>query len=309
MTVDPEGPIFVVGLGRTGTTLLARMLDRHPHLSIYLESGFLNALPPGGASVTLATDAEVARVLDRVGVTAGQGITREDVLRRFAATDRSARALFDTLLRLRMEHFGKRRFGEKTPSHFTAVDTLRAWYPAARFVYLHRDPRDAWASFTHSRDHRARLGRADRTLVGRSLYWNLYRDALAAAKRRFPERINEVELTALVRDPEATLRAVCDFLGEPYDAGMLAVAENNSSFAATRGAAGLRPEVLDRQATLGRAATTAIELLCGAHMRAHGLPLSTASRRIVPLLTRLGFYAGLRRLHRVVRARRGPRHS
>lgn len=280
------------------------MLDRHPHLSIYLESGFLNALPPEGESATRATDADAARLLDRVGAAGGLAVARDEVLRRFASTDGSARALFDTLLRLRMEARGKRRFGEKTPSHFTRVDTLRAWYPDARFVYLHRDPRDAYASFKHSAAHRRLLGWADRTLVGRCLYWNRYRDALAAAKRRFPAQVHEVELAALLRDPDGTLRGVCDFLAEPYDPGMLGVTENNSSFDDTREAVGLRPEVLDRRTRLGRMETTAIELLCGEHMLAHGLVLSAPSRALVPLLSRLGFHALARRAHRWIRRRR-----
>lgn len=281
------------------------MLDRHPDVSIYLESSFLNVVPVGAA---LGDDAAVGRVLDRIPDPAEQGVSRAAVLRRFATTDRSARALFDALLRLRMEAHGKRIFGEKTPSHFAKVDVLRAWYPDARFVYLLRDPRDAYASFTHSRDH-AGVGWMDRTLLGRCLYWNYYRHAAAAAKRAFAGRVHEVEFAALVRDPDGTLRGLCAFLGLPYDPSMRAVADNNSSFAETRDARGLRPEVVDRKDRLRPWETTVIEILCGERMHADGLPLPAASRRVVGMLAALGGYALTAGLHRAIRARRPPRYS
>ncbi len=305
MTGHDDSPIFVLGIGRSGTTLLARMLDRHPEVSIYLESRFLNVMPADGASGTLASDA-AARLLDRIGDPAAQGVSRAAILQRFATTDRSVRALFDAVLRLRMEAHGKRRFGEKTPSHFAKIDVLRAWYPAARFVCLLRDPRDAYASFAHSPDH-AGAGWADRTLLGRCLYWNHYRDAVAAAKRRFPAQVHEVELTALVRDPDATLRALCAFLGLAYDPRMRAVGENNSSFAETRDAGGLRTEVLDRKDRLRPWETRAIEMLCGEWMQAEGLPLPAGSRRVIAVLSALGGYRLAARLHRAIRARRAAR--
>jgi hypothetical protein len=303
-----DSPIFVFGIGRSGTTLLARMLDRHPDVSIYLESSFLSVLSVSMVNAILGDDAAVVRVLDRIPDPSEQGVSRDAILRRFATTDRSVRALFDTLLRVRMEARGKRIAGEKTPSHFARIDVLRAWYPDARFVYLLRDPRDAYASFKHSRDH-ASVGRMDRTLLGRCLYWNLYRHAVAAAKRRFPTQVYEVEFAALVRDPDATLRDLCAFLAIAYDPSMRAVAENNSSFAETRDARGLRPEVLDRRDRLRPWETVAIEILCGERMRADGVPLPAGSRRVVGVLAALGTYGLAARLHRAIRARRAGRYS
>ena len=301
-----QGPIFIFGIGRSGTTLLARMLDLHPNLSIYLESGFLNLIAARATHATLPRDADVATLLDRVRSLASQGVRREEVEQRFAGTDRSVRSLFDALLPLRMEARGKQRFGEKTPSHFSKVAVLRDWYPDAKFVYLRRDPRDAYASFKYSRDHRERSW-TERALLGRCLYWNYYQHALLQAKRRFPELVFEVEFESLVRDPTRTLAALCDFLAEPFDANMLAVAENNSSFADTRSGTGLRPETVDRKDRLTKAEVSCIEFVCGERMLAEGRQLSSPSRHLVPLLKLLGFYALSLRMHQFVRRRR-PRN-
>jgi hypothetical protein len=296
----PQGPIFIFGIGRSGTTLLARMLDLHPNLSIYLESGFLNLIDTRASNARLTDDTEVAALLDRVRNHADQGVLRERVEQRFAGTDRSVRSLFDCLLQLRMEARGKRRFGEKTPSHFSKVAVLRDWYPGAKFVYLRRDPRDAYASFKYSRDHRERSW-TERALLGRCLYWNYYQDALLQAKGRFPEHVFEVEFESLVRDPAGTLAVLCDFLGEPFSANMLAVAENNSSFDDTRSRTGLRQETVDRKGRLTNAELACIEFVCGDRMLAEGRRLSSPSRHVVPLLTSLGFYCLSRRVHQSVR--------
>ena len=282
------------------------MLDLHPNLSIYLESGFLNLIAARATNATLPRDADVATLLiECVASPAKESVEKRSnsVLREPIGASGS---LFDALLRLRMEARGKQRFGEKTPSHFSKVAVLRDWYPDAKFVYLRRDPRDAYASFKYSRDHRERSW-TERALLGRCLYWNYYQHALLQAKRRFPELVFEVEFESLVRDPTRTLAALCDFLAEPFDANMLAVAENNSSFADTRSGTGLRPETVDRKDRLTKAEVSCIEFVCGERMLAEGRQLSSPSRHLVPLLKLLGFYALSLRMHQFVRRRR-PRN-
>lgn len=298
-----SAPIFIFGVTRSGTTLLARMLDLHPAFSIYLESWFLNLLSPETAEASLPGDTEVGRVLDQVRALAEQGVSRAAVESRFAASDHSLRSLFDIILRLRMEERGKRRYGEKTPSHFTRLPIVLAWYPQAKLVYLHRDPRDVYASFKRSRDY-FKLGWLDRTLLGRSLYWSYYEEAAQEASRRLPAQVFEVGFEALIRDPPAMLRALCEFLGEPFDAAMLGVEENNSSFPETRSKPGLRTEVVGRQLRLSGIEAGCIELICGDLMQARGYRLSSPVRHLVPLLSWLGVYSLVRLLHVLLRQRR-----
>lgn len=292
-------PIFILGVTRSGTTLMARMLDLHPNLSIYLESHFLHQVRIAAAEKTL-TDTEVAAFLDRLRYLPEAGIEREAIERRFAESDRRVRTLFDTILRLRMEARGKRRYGEKTPSHFWKLDLLLRWYPEAKLVCLWRDPRDVYASFRYWLDY-AKLRPLGRTLVGRALYWNYYQRVLVQAKQRYPGQVFEVGFEALVRQPAATLSALCEFLGEEFAPSMLTVETNNSGFPETRNRTGLRQEVLERRRGLGRTQTALIELICGEFMLARGCRLSSASHRLVPVLSALGLYSLTAEIHALIR--------
>ena len=293
-------PIFIFGVTRSGTTLLTQMLDLHPNLSIYLESGFLHQIPRAAAEKTLTSDAEVGALLDRVRNVPQEGVSRDAVERRFATSDRRVRTLFDTILRVRMQARGKRRYGEKTPSHFWKLALLLRWYPEAKLIFLFRDPRDVYASFQRWREF-GNVGRADSTLLGRSLYWNYYQRVLQQTQQCYPGQVFEVKFESLVREPRATLEGLCDFLGEELAPSMLAVESNNSMFPETRDRAGLRPEVLDRKRSLNRTQTALIELICGEYMLAKGCRLSPACRQLVPMLSALGFYTLSGGLHGLIR--------
>lgn len=300
-----QAPVFLFGVTRSGTTLLARMLDLHPNLSIYIESRYLHVVADRDPCEPLATDAAALEILGRVGDLEKEGVEAASVLARFAATDRSPRSLFDAILRCRMEARGKRRYGEKTPSHFLRLDLLLDWYPSARLVFLRRDPRSIHASYKNSRDY-LQDGWLDRTVVGRSLYWNLYQRVLREAKRRRPGQLFEVQLEELIGDPESILRSLCVFLGEPFDQRMLEVVENNSSFPETRPLPGLRPEAADRRHRITRFETGVIELLGGQAILEEGRSLTSVPKTLVRSLSALGFYTACGGAHAAVRRlRRG----
>lgn len=150
LKVALDRPVFVVGAARSGTTVLTRMLSRHPDLALHGETHFLTKWLerfPG----LLADDASVVpRFLDawldsvhheRTGVSAA--LVRSEVL---AASPPLARNILATILELFRHDQGVARTGEKTPSHFREVARLLSWYPDARIVWMLRDPRAVAAS-------------------------------------------------------------------------------------------------------------------------------------------------------------------
>jgi hypothetical protein len=127
--------------------------------------------------------------------------------------------------------------------------------------------------------------------------------------RRHAERVFVVGFEHLIRDPAGTLKATCEFLGEEFDQGMLAVADNNSSFRETRSRPGLRAEVLDRKHRLGAREHALIELLCGEAMLAEGYTPAVVPSGAVRLLSSLRGYAISQRLHGLARERRHGRRT
>jgi hypothetical protein len=120
------------------------------------------------------------------------------------------------------EH-GKPRWGDKTPLYMQHLPLLEGLFPTARFVHLIRDGRDAALSFLSVRRGIMTEGWGHpRDARGFARQWATeIRSARELGARVGPERYLELRYEALVADPAAELRRVCDFAGLVYDAAML----------------------------------------------------------------------------------------
>jgi hypothetical protein len=219
-------PFFLVGAQRSGTTLLRLMLAAHPRLAIPPESHFIPDLLriERVASGLDGIRSEIADLLvhhDRlVDFELGSQWIRDTVLRLQPLTTRTiTAALFTEYARRR----GKARWGDKTPRYRNHLPELSVVFPDAKFVHVVRDGRDTALS-----SWRAAFG--PRTLVEAGYLWrDSVRAARAGAQRLRPGAVHEVRYEALVRNPEATLREICAFLGETFDQEMLRYAEHAGS--------------------------------------------------------------------------------
>src|SRR5262245_17270992 len=116
MATTLTGPIFIVGSGRSGTTLLRMMLCAHPRIYLTHEAYFYvwDALFPRD----LTGDAFVARYLQTFNFR-WLGLDAVELLRgvpRGLPRDR-ARVLFEAVMSAKARQKGKIRFGDKTPAH------------------------------------------------------------------------------------------------------------------------------------------------------------------------------------------------
>lgn len=211
--------VVVLGVSRSGTTLLKQMLDRHPALAIPTESYFLPQLWDRHGERP-ERDAFLAD-LERLPRLRDWGVGAADVARHLPAGADFARSI-QAVYRAYAEARGKSRFGDKTPSYMQRLDVLERAFPGALYVHLVRDGRDAALSFmAMTRKPRLNLARP-RGLAAFAAQWR--REVEAA--RRFGRtvaggRYLELRYEDLVADPEARLREVCDFLGLEFDPAML----------------------------------------------------------------------------------------
>lgn len=216
---EPLAPFFVVGSGRSGTTLLRRLLQASPELHVPPELHALGeairvyrrncTLPwPELVRATLGVFA-FDRTFDEFGLDPRELAERID---RLAPGRRSLAALLDALYRTHAERSGKAqaRWGDKTPLNAFALGAILAVFPRARFVHVVRDGVDVCHSFVRA-SLQPDLGAA-------AARW---RDSVAAVRafaERHPARCHELRYEALVREPRATAAALFDFLGTRFDA-------------------------------------------------------------------------------------------
>jgi hypothetical protein len=291
-----------VGVTRSGTTLASQILDRHPRLSIYLESHFMRKAWAGHPDRVLSQD-EARSIVERVLYLEKNGLTVDDVVDTFLETPGTGRDLFDSLLHARRRRTGKVRVGEKTPSHFWYLKQLLAWYPDARVIFMVRDPRDAHASFRRH-ELAQRKPALDRSAIGRALYWNYGSRVLAQVRRTHPDQVLEVRFDRLIEHTESTVREMCDFIGEAYYPSMLEVKSNNSSFEDMQGKAGIRRASLRRRQRLSKGEVIWLELVSGHEMLGAGYSLSVVPAWLIRSLGATGFYTALNAAHMAVRGSR-----
>lgn len=296
-----EEPVFIVGVTRSGTTLLEHILNRHPNLSIYHESHFLRKVW-AKSDTALLDGTRVRDALDQITNLPSDPQSRQVIEERFQKTDKSLRALFDTVLRSHMEKNGKARMGEKTPSNFWFLDVLFDWYPRAKVIFMIRNPHNVLGSFKKFKAMRG-WPRHDRTIIGRAFYWNYGARVLKESLTRYPGQIKCVMFESLINEPGATLRDLCEFLDEDYYEDVLNIRAVNSSFDETRKQTGFRKETLHRQSNLNYLERLVIDLVSGAHMQEAGYPLEILPRRLFVILRALGFYQLLDSTHNAIRNR------
>ncbi len=205
-----SAPIFVVGTGRSGTTLLRRVLCAHPRIHIAHELSFYVWRDLAGRRRDAAS---FVRYFFRTFSFRWQRLDPAEVLRRLpSAPDRpeALPAVFETVMRCLAEREGKARFGDKTPGHASHLAQIYADFPEARVVHVVRDPRGTLPSL-------ARMPWASGAdLANAFLYEGDFR-----ATEAYRERLLRVRLEDLVAEPEPTLRRVLDFVGEPFDPRVL----------------------------------------------------------------------------------------
>lgn len=199
--------VFIVGCGRSGTTVLREMVDRHSAFAI-------------GAETTFFCDfLNVERLAE---------IWKLDVEHVRSLADRSANVVrfAELFFREHASREGKERWGDKTPRNITVLPWLLHAFPEARFIHIIRDGRDVACSRATFRTHRLKGGKVVKRKQPKTLS---YAEAagewvravtLGLAYEGHP-RVTSVRYENLVDDPETELRRLCGFLGVEFESQMI----------------------------------------------------------------------------------------
>ncbi len=214
----PPAP-FVVGVNRSGTTLLRLMLDAHPQLAIPPETHFVPDVirlsrRDGGTRVRMV------RTMTRHPRWGDFGIEARDLRGRVAhVKPAKAGPVVRAFYELYAESQGKQRWGDKTPRYMRAMPRIQRALPEARFIHLIRDGRDVALSQSE------RALDDDATTIGEAAerWQRRVRTAREHATELAGDRVTyrEVRYEDLVRDPETALRGICEYIELPFDPAML----------------------------------------------------------------------------------------
>jgi hypothetical protein len=205
----------VVGVGRSGTTLLRLMLDAHPQLAIPAETHFVPELierADSGASVD-----ELSAVIVETRNWADFALDADELRTQVRGLERAdAGAVLRCFYSLYAERQGKTRWGDKTPIYVKRMRTIGGVLGEARFLHLIRDGRDVALS-----RRRRGMGEA-KPIADTAERWQRRIEGARRQAKRLRGRYLELRYEDLVADPEPALRRACDLCELEFDPAMLA---------------------------------------------------------------------------------------
>lgn len=190
-------PLFIVGMPRSGSTLVEQILSAHSRVQATSELPFIE---------------NMARTLDRQGGYA-------QILPKLAAEQcRQGAAAY--LEQVRPLLSGQPDFfTDKWPNNFWYIGLIRALFPGARIVNVMRDPLDNAMGvykqfFSHGNEHSFRLEWI-------AEYWEIYLSVMEHWEAVFPGETLQFSYEKLVEDPEAAIRRLLDYCGLEFEEQVL----------------------------------------------------------------------------------------
>ncbi len=202
-------PVFVVGIWRSGTSLLYALLNQHPDISLMYESDLL-LLSPMFAAGKAKADWKQRWDFWNVGLSRHQLDPKHlpDQVPDVAAAMRA----------VCHEYAGAGIWGCKSPSYYDRLDLLSRLFPDARFIIIWRHPADTCRSIIRASKRTSffgKTGMAKRALLGNR---EMKRGCDLLLSRGC--QVHQLQYEELVAEPVAHMEAICDFLRIPFDPRM-----------------------------------------------------------------------------------------
>jgi hypothetical protein len=209
-----RGPLFVIGLWRSGTSLLYALLNKHPQISLMYEGDLYLLRPlfwrPGAGSTWVARWQFWNQGLERHRIDA----------QRIPSNISNLPAAMETLYKECARQKDALIWGEKSP-HLLRHPPTRLFrdFPHARFLIIWRDPSAICRSVIRigkeEKHFFGRRGMIHRTLMG---YKRLKVECDQLISQGAP--VHQIQYETLVKNPDDTMADICKFLGVSFFPGV-----------------------------------------------------------------------------------------
>jgi hypothetical protein len=207
------GPLFVVGIWRSGTSLFYALLNQHPQVALMYEDDlvFLRSL----FWVPRRTSSWLAKWDFFNGAISRHKIDGSHIPENISDLKTASEAV---QIEYSRQKKGATIWGCKSPTYFDLLSRLAGTFPKAKYIIIWRDLRSICSSIAKAAQEPSffrRKGITLRALLG-------YRQMKHQCDRllRNGEPVYQIHYEDLVRDPTAVMKGVCEFLQIPFDERM-----------------------------------------------------------------------------------------
>jgi hypothetical protein len=232
-------PVFVLGCGRSGTTLLYHMLLSAGNFAVYrIESNVINLLEPRFGDLSVA--ANKRRMLEawyNSRLYTLSGLDKEEIAAKVMAECRNGGDFLRIIMSEMCRKQGVQRWADTTPEHLLHLHRIKETIPEALIIHIIRDGRDvALSTDKLGYIHRLPWDRTPSKMVC-GLYWDWMVNKGRRDGRDLGDDYAEVHFEDLINKPHETLAKLGQFIGQELDydhireVGIGSVSAPNSSFA------------------------------------------------------------------------------
>jgi len=203
-------PIFIVGIQRSGSTLVEQMLASHPQVE-------------GTAELS-----DLGNVVRQLGTAAeGQNLTLFEHLQQVGPDElHAAGEAYIESTRVHRRQ-GRPFFTDKMPNNWMYVGLIRLILPNAKIIDVRRNPLDC--CFSNWKQYYAKGNEQTYSMETMARYYADYVRHMRHFESVDPEGVHRVIYEELVDDPEGQLRFMLDYLQLPFDEACLSFYSNDRS--------------------------------------------------------------------------------
>ncbi len=211
---------IIVGVGRSGTSLLMSMLNAHPAICMPPETHFVGQYIVKRSYANLP---DVVKILSKDFRFMRLNLDIDDVVRIFVE-DKISFSVDRLYLSILNTYASKKQvkiIGDKAPKNIEYLPVLKKVCPTIKVIHIIRDPRDVYLS-----RKRAEWSKSRNDILQLLAYRSQYSLGRHFGPKLFGENYLEVYYEKLLSNPEAELDRICNLLGIRFDERMLKFSES-----------------------------------------------------------------------------------
>lgn len=238
-----KAPVFVIGCGRSGTTLLYHMILSAGNFAVYrTESNAINLLEPRFGDLSVSRHKRnLLEAWYNSRLYTLSGLDRDQIGKMVMADVRNGGDFLRVIMEQMCRQQGVERWADCTPEHILHLPRIKQTIPNALIVHIIRDGRDSALS-TDKQGYIRRLPWDRRPgVMACGLYWEWMVNTGRRDGRLLGDDYIEVHFEELVTNPRETLARLGSFIQHELDydriksTGIGSVSEPNTSFKAKPG--------------------------------------------------------------------------
>lgn len=218
LTTDKKPPFFIVGMPRSGTTLLSLILNNHSEIAVPPETHFF------GRFAKLFKKNKLSNIQNNLDFFLNSSnvkdfnLSHQDInnikINILNNHEINNRVILDSVITSYCKNNNKKYWGEKTPGHVFYLNQILFYFPESKIIQIVRDPRDVTLSLK-------KVPWEKGNIIEYIRKWKLSMNMKYRCKELNKSNYLEVKYENLISNTKREIEIICRFLGIKFENDMI----------------------------------------------------------------------------------------